>query len=303
VDRAEWLKERRNGIGASEAAAVVGESSFSSPAELWALKCGFIEPELDNELLEAGRRQEAVIAQWLADKTKREIELEPPYQITWSKDVPFLFCTLDARDKRGPIVQLKNADAFMFKKWKEGAPCEYNIQVQQEMFCSGVHECTLAALVGGNRFFYYDIAYDAELYEGLILPELVAFWEMVQEQSSPPICGHPATGRMLRKLHPDDNGRAIALADDAEELYIKLMRCKQAEQEIKTLADGYKNKLAGMLGENTYGVTPRGLELTYATVEVPAHARNASKSRRLTGKWPRGMKPAIEAIDLSDDEA
>ena len=305
MNREQWLKERRKGIGASEAAAVLGESDFHSPASLWAIKCGLIEDISDPrnaERQEMGREAEPFIARILQLRTGREIELAPAYEITWNKDFPFLFCTLDAIDRAGPIVQLKNVDANMIKKWSSEPPTQYVIQVQHEMFVTGKRSATLAAIVGGNRFFHYDIAYDADLYEGMILPELVRFWEMVQSQESPPICGHPATGRMLRKLHPDDNGRAISLGAIAEELYTQLMRCKQARKEIERLEDEYKHKLAGMLGENTYGVTPSGLELTYATVEVPAHERAASKSRRLTGRWPRGYVPKIQVDEASDED-
>ena len=38
--RPEWLRERRHGIGASDAAALYGESPWQSPMSLWAEKRG-----------------------------------------------------------------------------------------------------------------------------------------------------------------------------------------------------------------------------------------------------------------------
>lgn len=307
MNRQDWLKERRRGIGASEAAIVVGESPYGSPASLWALKCGLLDDDAlnnddDRERQEIGLEAEALIARRLAVRTGRKVALAEQYKIVWSAEVPWLFCTPDAFDATGRIVQLKNVDANLWREWHKEPPTQYVIQVLHEMFCTGRREATLAALVGGNRFFHYDIGYDAEFYEGLILPELQAFWELVRTRESPPICGHPATSRMLKNLHPDDNGVVVALPEDAEQLFTEYQRCKLAEKKLKAVTEMYRNKLAALIGPNTGGVTPCGLELELKTVEVPAHVRNASKSRRLNGRWPRGMTPALELGTLDDSE-
>jgi putative phage-type endonuclease len=63
---AEWLEARRNGIGASEIAAVMGISPYDSPFSLWWRKfMGWETPE--NEEMSAGKRLEAVIADWFAE--------------------------------------------------------------------------------------------------------------------------------------------------------------------------------------------------------------------------------------------
>ena len=45
TNRTEWLKERNNGIGASDAAAILGLSPYMSNQRLWEIKTGRFVPE------------------------------------------------------------------------------------------------------------------------------------------------------------------------------------------------------------------------------------------------------------------
>ena len=45
MDRSEWLALRGDGIGGSDAAAVVGVGAYKSPYTLWAEKTGLIGPQ------------------------------------------------------------------------------------------------------------------------------------------------------------------------------------------------------------------------------------------------------------------
>lgn len=44
-DRAEWLEARRDGLGASDAAAVLGISPWKTNVQLWEEKCRLVQPE------------------------------------------------------------------------------------------------------------------------------------------------------------------------------------------------------------------------------------------------------------------
>ena len=50
-DRAEWLKAREGGIGASEVAAVVGLSKWDSPYSLFLRKTGQVPPIEENDAM------------------------------------------------------------------------------------------------------------------------------------------------------------------------------------------------------------------------------------------------------------
>ena len=42
-DKAEWLRERRAGIGGSEVAAIMGENHWNSPRQIWMSKMGMFD--------------------------------------------------------------------------------------------------------------------------------------------------------------------------------------------------------------------------------------------------------------------
>jgi putative phage-type endonuclease len=62
-NRQAWLEARQRGIGASDAAAVLGLSGYSSPYSVWYSKTSPIEDRGDeDELIYWGRRLEPIIA-------------------------------------------------------------------------------------------------------------------------------------------------------------------------------------------------------------------------------------------------
>lgn len=44
-DRAGWLEARKDGLGASDAAALLGLSPWKTNVQLWEEKCGLVIPE------------------------------------------------------------------------------------------------------------------------------------------------------------------------------------------------------------------------------------------------------------------
>ena len=95
-DRAAWLRLRRQGIGASEAACVLGESTYGSPMSVFAEKISTEEPvEEQSERMEWGQTLEPVILDEFADRSKRVIQLAG--QLLRSVRWPFMQCTLDGK--------------------------------------------------------------------------------------------------------------------------------------------------------------------------------------------------------------
>jgi len=63
ASRAEWLEQRRQGIGASDAAVILGLTKWKSPMGLYAEKTGLVPMgQEETDLLEWGNRLEPVIA-------------------------------------------------------------------------------------------------------------------------------------------------------------------------------------------------------------------------------------------------
>src|SRR5690606_22255314 len=95
ADRAGWLKRRRDGLGGSDVAKVLGISGFGSPWSVYVEKIGAVEPDslepTDQQV--RGRYLEDGVLAWYADETgftvgfKQAMIVHPEHE--WA------FCTVD----------------------------------------------------------------------------------------------------------------------------------------------------------------------------------------------------------------
>lgn len=103
TNRKEWLKGRRNSIGASEIAVVMGISHFKTPDELWREKRGeSVPPDLsDNDRVQYGTEAEEYLRKLFALKHRREYGMSyHPFKVFYRTDTPYLTCTLDGELQR-----------------------------------------------------------------------------------------------------------------------------------------------------------------------------------------------------------
>lgn len=145
--REEWLAARGRGIGASEAAAAVGDSRFCSRLELWKRKSGKAqEPDLSgNEAVQRGVRMESALREWF-QASHPELEIfHHPYDMLYQAERPWLYATLDAEfvhresGKTG-IVEIKTASPRGREGWAEWdgrVPTAYYDQILHQHLATG----------------------------------------------------------------------------------------------------------------------------------------------------------------------
>lgn len=271
--RADWLEQRKGGIGASEAAAALGVNPYKSPIELWAEKCGLCEPPdlSENEAVEFGVRLERPILEAYSARTGRQVEPWPQNEIARHETIPWLICTPDAKqiaadEPKTGIAQIKTAGAFMASEWKDGPPLHYQVQLQHEMIVTGHSWGTLVVLIGGQRLRYFDCEANAKFAAALV-SKLEAFWECVQTRTPPEVDASIATARILERLHPNDNGEAVSLPADAVQWDADLKGCKAKIKELEEMARDRENRIKQAIGDCTYGVLPDGGRFSWKTTE------------------------------------
>ena len=142
-----WLKERQYGIGASEAAAVLGMSKWKTNAELWEEKVGLRKPEdiSSKPFVQYGHDAEPHLrALFALDHPELRVTYESPYKIIRSSEHPFIFCTPDGeleelRTGRKGGLEIKTTEIrnpSQWEKWKDRIPDEYYCQVCQQMYAA-----------------------------------------------------------------------------------------------------------------------------------------------------------------------
>ena len=91
--RAAWLKLRRQGIGGSDAAAILGLNPYTSPLAVYADKRGLSDDAPDTETLRQGRDFEAYVADRFAEETGQRVRR--CNQILQHPDRPWMLANVD----------------------------------------------------------------------------------------------------------------------------------------------------------------------------------------------------------------
>lgn len=69
-DRAEWLEYRKDGIGSSEVATILGLNPWETPYQLWRRKKGLDAPRDETFAMKAGHYLEDAVSQFWADESR-----------------------------------------------------------------------------------------------------------------------------------------------------------------------------------------------------------------------------------------
>lgn len=254
--REEWLAERRLGIGASDAPAILGESKWGSPYSVWAEKTGRIEPpDLgEREDIQAGNIFEAPILNWFNRRTDSNAVLWPPHQSIAHADYPWMRCTPDARVGNDVNVQIKNVNAFRAGEWVDLPPMAYRIQVQHEMAVLNSKRTILVVCFGGNRLHWYDVERNDRFIDKALIPILREFWDLVQTNTRPQIDGSEATLETIKRLHPDDDGSIIDHSIDEElgDWVYKLEDAKKSIKDFEAIRDEANANVRAAIGDATF---------------------------------------------------
>ena len=253
-NKEKWLEIKKNGIGGSEIAAIVGFSKWTSPYELWLEKTGVVEPEdkSDNEAVYWGTVQEETVAKEFAKRTGKKVRKQGIIQ---DEEVPYFLASVDrVIDGENAILECKTANAYAKDAWKDdNIPDNYYCQVQWYCGITGADRAYIAVLIGGNHFVWKTVERNDNDIEQLRKAGK-DFWEKVQKNIVPEVDGSEACQQALQQRYetskPDTLIAFDSKAKEMFELYDRACALMDEAKQQKTLAENYfKNEL----GENEAG--------------------------------------------------
>jgi putative phage-type endonuclease len=284
-----WLKGRRHGIGASEASAVLGLNPWKSALQLYAEKLEIAEPDAaESEAMEWGLLLEPVIAERYAGVTRRQLAPVEPMTIYRSRRHPFMTATFDRLiigDPRGlGVLQIKTAGAFKAEDWEDEPPVYYQVQTQQEMAIAGATWGSLAVLIGGQRFRYFDLARNDRFLSVLVERE-EAFWNRLLSQDPPEVDGSESARDILRKFYPKETpGLVVNLPGDVIEWDAELQQIKAGLKGGESRKQELENKIRAAIGEAETGICSNGLTYTWKASERAGYTVQPTMTRTLRRK-------------------
>lgn len=240
-DEAAWKQIRRQHIGASEAAAVLGASNYMTPLELYYRKRGELPEVTETTPMRVGKALEPIVRELYQEQTGNRVVCDQWLLV--SKAHPFMAATLDgAVEGTSRLVELKTAHPRSSGEWGEPGtdevPVSYLLQVQHQMIVAGAEAADIAVLIGNADFRVYTVPRHDVLCERIIEAE-AEFWEAVKTGKPPK--EQPTDAAVLARIAPkildtidlSDNPEAAADIEVYRSIGAEIKRLEEARNLAK----------------------------------------------------------------------
>lgn len=290
-----WHERRATGIGASEAAIVLGvhaRHGEGGPAELWAAKSGRREIEFDGdeELAHWGLVLEQVIIDQFATERYAGWEAWPAGEHLRSKAHPWALATLDGWTRHPTLgvipLECKTVQPWIADQWFDSTPVAYWWQVQHQLLVTGARAGAIAALVSGGRLMWELITRD-EPAQAKLAKAGAEFWKCVEEDRVPL---HVPTLRSVAALYPP-GGESGSVQISGSEWVEADRRLQEIKVQLKTLGrekDQLEAQIKNAIADHAEATLDGGVTYTYRTQSRAEKLVAASTFRVLRRKAPKG---------------
>jgi putative phage-type endonuclease len=203
MQRDEWLELRRQGIGGSDAAAIVGLDRWRSAFDVYADKIGLKPEQPDNEAMRQGRDLEDYVASRFCEATEKKVRRRNA--ILQHPEHTFMTANIDrwvVGENAG--LECKTTSVLNRAKFSQGEfPPSYYVQCVHYMAVTGAERWYLAVLVLNKAFHMFIIERDEAEVQALIAAEK-DFWENhVLKQIPPAPDGSESTSEIIKQLFPE----------------------------------------------------------------------------------------------------
>lgn len=264
--RTEWLKDRRNYIGASEIATLCGLTS-KRPIEVYEFKRGLREEaEQDNALAAFGRDFEPILFAKFEAMTGMRTEAS---ETVYHKEYPFIACNPDRRIVG--LNELLEGKTYGFSgasEWGEPGtdhiPLKYRVQTLCQLAITGAERCHVIAFRRETaEYSPYIIERNDELASSLI-DKAVAFWiDNVEAGVPPPPDDSDAYRKFLERQFNANPELTIPATYHMDEKIAEAMALAASIKPIEAQLNQIKNEIRAAMGDATRMVSIQG-DVTYA---------------------------------------
>ena len=262
------LAARRNHIGSSDAAAILGMDDYRTPADVLAEKLMELEPDTSSEAAEVGNWLEPLLCQWAAERLGELVVLSPE---TIVAPCGILAANLDAVQLIDPIADaswyIEAKSTGLADQWgDEGTdqvPERVIVQTAVAFACApSLRTAYVPVLIGrfGLRRQLYRVERDDELV-GTIADRLREWWDAHVVRRVPLDDAVPSMD-VLRRIRREPGTWADLPSTDLLDTYIAAREAAKAAEERLDLA---KAALINAMGQAEGVRVPGGRTATYLT--------------------------------------
>ncbi len=252
----EWLQLRRQGIGGSDVAPIMGLSPWVSPLEVWLDKTGRSEPRdlSSNEAVRMGTELEPTVLE-MYRRRHPEYRARRVNAVLRSKARPWAQASLDGithdPELGWGVLELKTSSRE--GDWAEGVPDHYMCQIVHYMSVTGYPFADIVALVGDRGLHYheYRVSWDQEDMDA-VTGAVDSFWHDFVEGNVMPslVTGLQSETKALYEMYKRFDGDLTPdesdMADQYAREYLDHAQQEKEHKEAKTIA---ANGLRRIIGE------------------------------------------------------
>lgn len=191
----DWLLFRKNGIGASEVSAVLGENDYMHAVEVFYDKIQtkinykpdnlamYMGRLLENSVAESYKFYDESIESMMQNASTGKIvnNVFKSNMYIQNPNFPHLFVSLDRRlTGQNGALECKTMSGFVWRRGEEKVPTSYLLQCIQQAGVCGFDFVDIAILIDGRHFEVRRVEFHQNLFDG-ILEITTDFWEKVQK--------------------------------------------------------------------------------------------------------------------------
>lgn len=289
----EWLEWRKHGIGASDAAAIMGISPWDTPLSLWERKTGRLPEKPQNRAMARGVVLEPEArAAWEAHTG----ELAAPMCVQHDTH-DFIRASLDGLTMEGNLIlEIKCPGAEDHATALKGqVPGKYWPQLQHQLACVPEAECLhYWSYRPGEASALVVVQRDTAYIQALIERE-AAFWVCIQNDT-PPVTDAWAAAAAQWLLANSELEAAKAAETAAREALIALLKESGLDRQEGNGVLVTKSTRKGALD---YDKALKALGIEIAPEQLEAFRKDSTTTFSIKAKGDWQLPPPVSATDIS----
>lgn len=239
LDYQAWLEVRKQGIGSSDAAAACGLNPYMSMLELWMIKTGRVQQNIDDESsghapLYWGKQLEPLVAEYYSMHTNNKVRRVNAVLQHPDPDKAFMLANLDYAvlgNEDVQILECKTAGEYGAKLWRDGVPLYVLCQVQHQLAVTGKQAAHICVLLCGQETKIYKVSRNEALIEQIIQAERL-FWECVENDVPPAVDASESAAKALQQLYPEHVPLSTTDLSEDEQANQQFEQLLQARSQI-----------------------------------------------------------------------
>ena len=277
----EWLAWRNTGLGATDAAAVVGASKFGTPLTVFATKKGLVRATEQTAPIEWGHRIEPVIIDKILEvhedfkDCKRGLLYGDGYKHA-SLDAEAIW----VHDGIEEPVVIEAKTARSSDDWAP-VPPGYYAQVQWQMGITGYKHAFFTVLVGGRDWFEVRVDFDPQFYEEMVMICDKFWYEYYLNDVAPKPTGlHPDLDREAMSAIStvtEENSKDTELTEEEVEKYRYL---KERAESAELAFNAFKSELQYKM-QNGGNLVRDGKKVAFYVTRTPTVSVDKDKLKKM----------------------